>query len=145
MKRRRMRGPRVAQDIADGLRDEFGSDAVAEVGMRVEEARQGGDPGDVVVWNEVARLLMARPEELRDSGGSGLWWLMQPLEFYRHQASEAEGRAAAATGAELKQAFTDLAMRWRELALQADLLAKRSETASRAGAPRRRGQSPERP
>lgn len=131
MKRRRTRGLRTANDIAERFRDEFGKEAIAVVGLRAEAARQGGDGDDVALWNEVARRLMAGAEEVRDGGGPALWWLMQRVEYYRHQASEAERKAAKAPTQDLRDDLTDLAMRWRELALQADLLAKRAETASR--------------
>jgi hypothetical protein len=121
MKPHSTRGPRAARNIAEQFREEFGRDAVSRVGLRVEEARQGGNSDEIALWNEVARLLTAGP---------AFWWLMQRVEFYRHQASEAERKAAVATSYQLRQDLADVAMRWRELALQADLLAKRAETAS---------------
>jgi len=126
-------GARTAKDIAERLREEFGKDAVAVVGLRVEEARRAGDPDKIALWNEAANLLMSGVEEASEAGGSPLWWLMQRIEFYRHQASTAEADAAAATSHQRSQEMTDLAMRWRELALHADLLAKRIELVYRPG------------
>jgi len=102
MKRRRTRGLRTANDIAERFRDEFGKEAIAVVGLRAEAARQGGDGDDVALWNEVARRLMAGAEEVRDGGGPALWWLMQRVEYYRHQASEAERKAAKAPSQDLR-------------------------------------------
>jgi hypothetical protein len=118
-----------AINIAERLKQEFGEEALAVVGMRVEEARQASDQDGVRFWKEVARRLVASPErrpraESPDEGGRRLWWLMQRIEYYRHHALEAERKAAAVGSSRLRHDLTDLAMSWRELALQADLLAR---------------------
>jgi len=123
-----MLGLNKTTDITERLKQEFGEDAFAVVGVRVEEARQASDAEGVGFWNEVARRLMTVDRgggaEVPDVDGRRLWWLMQRVECYRHHASEAERKAAAAKSGQLREDMTDLARGWRELALQADLLSQ---------------------
>jgi hypothetical protein len=131
-----------AAETAERLKREFGDRALAIVGARVEEARQASDPDGIGLWNEVARRLVAAPDAQRqirvpDQGERPLWWLMQRIEYYRHQACEAERRAADAATDERRRDVLDLAMGWRELALQADLLARGPERPRRRRAARR--------
>jgi hypothetical protein len=115
--------------IARRLREAFGEEAFAVAGLRAEDARQACDQEGIGFWNEVARrLVIDQPKqraEPRDVVGRSLWWLMQKIEFYRHHAVAAEGRAAAASG-QLREDMNYLARSWRELALHADLLARAS-------------------
>jgi hypothetical protein len=137
-----MPDPHNAAETAERLKREFGDRALAVVGVRVEEARQASDREGIGLWNEVARRLVAMPgprKEIRVSerGERPLWWLMQRIEYYRHHALEAERRADDADSEERRQHMLDLAMGWRELALQADLLARGPERPRRRRASRR--------
>jgi hypothetical protein len=113
--------------IARRLKEAFAEEAFAVVGLRAEDARQAGDQEGVSFWNEVARRLVThqskRRVEPQDLVGRSLWWLMQKVEYYRHHASAAEGKAAAASG-QLREDMNYVARSWRELALHADLLAQ---------------------
>jgi hypothetical protein len=71
---------------------------------------------------------------------------MQKVEYYRHHASAAEGKAAAASG-QLREDMNYVARSWRELALHADLLAQVSaelpcEGSSRPASTDRSARSP---
>jgi PAS domain S-box-containing protein len=119
---------RNAAQIAKRLKAEVGDDALSFVAMRAEEARQASDQDGVELWNEVARRLatLAQPRRGADRpkrSGQILWWFMQRIEHFRHRAARAERQAATASD-EGRQEMIDLAMGWRELALQADLLAR---------------------
>jgi len=128
-------------EIVGRFRKQFGDDAIAVAALRVEEARQARDPDGVALWNEVARLLMTGPEERPASAGRPHWWLMQRVEFYRHQATKIEREAAAVENSQLGREMTNLAMRWRELALHADLLSKGADDRHRKRPTRRGGRT----
>jgi hypothetical protein len=137
-----MLDPHNAAETAERLKREFGDRALAIVGVRVEEARQASDRENIGLWNEVARRLVAPPDRrsqirVPDRGERPLWWLMQRIEYYRHQACEAERRGADAASDERRRDMLDLAMGWRELALQADLLARGPERPRQRRAARR--------
>lgn len=76
-------------------------------------------------WKDVASDLLTlgqRPwgDEPR---GTGLWALMQRIEYCRHRAAEVERKAAAAPEPD-RQGMLELAVQWRGLALHADLQAQ---------------------
>jgi hypothetical protein len=125
-------------DIPERLYQALGPDAFTLVSVWIEEARQASDPEGVRFWSGVAEMLMMAPEAPPDSAGEPtsrpLWWFMQRIEYYRHRAMEAEQKAAGPVTDAVRRDMIDLAIRWRELAVQADLLA-RGPGPARAPAP----------
>jgi hypothetical protein len=116
--------PRKPADTALHLRDELGSSAFSFASSRVEEARQASDQLGVRHWNDVAHELLAL-DRLPEQGGRrpqqrSFWRLMQRVEYYRHKATLAEQKAAAAPDS-CRQDMLELARQWRDLALHADL------------------------
>jgi hypothetical protein len=119
--------PSVA-DIPERLYQALGPDAFSLVSVWIEDARQARDPEGVRFWSGVAEMLMMAPETPPESAGERtsrpLWWFMQRIEYYRHRAMEAEQKAAGPVTDAVRRDMIDLAIRWRELAVQADLLAR---------------------
>lgn len=116
--------------MAQRIRKELGANALSFVSLRVEEARQAGDTRGVDIWNEVAEMLANSRREAKVSAlhdeSSDLWKLMQRVEHCRHRAMQLERKAAGGLEA-LSQDTVDLAMQWRDLALQIQLMAKVSK------------------
>jgi hypothetical protein len=116
--------------MAQRIRKELGANALSFVSLRVEEARQAGDIRGVDIWNEVAEMLANARREAKVSAthdeSSELWKFMQRVEHCRHRAMQLERRAASGLEA-LRQDTYDLAMQWRDLALQIQLMAQLSK------------------
>jgi len=115
-------------DAAERLRTELGHDAMALTGARTEEARQAVDLAGLSYWQEVAWELSRLRPPLGDAdhaqGVCRLWWFMQRIEYCRHRAMQAEQRAAGAASDVIAREMNDMAVQWRDLALQAELLAR---------------------
>jgi hypothetical protein len=122
-----MRYHREAAKIAVRLHQELGAEALSFVGARVEEARNASDQAEVRLWNDVAGKLAILAERVyvvaNNERSSWSWRLMQRIEYCRHRALEAEQRARLAPEA-LREALIDLAVQWRDMALDAHLLAR---------------------
>jgi len=119
--------------IARNLVRELGDHASTVAAVRADDCRSNVDADGVELWLSVARrieaILAAEPAV------SPAWRLMQRIEFYRHRALAAERKAGASSAPALRQELIDIAAQWRELGLQAQLLA---ESPPAAEAPRRR-------
>ena len=119
-----------ALEIADRLQEELGMDALSFVSLRIEEARRAADTMGVAIWTKVAQTLSEAGDAPSVApnwgGGSDLWKVMQRVEHCRHRAMKLELSATQGMEALRKEA-SDLAMQWRDLALQMQLLATHQE------------------
>jgi hypothetical protein len=129
-----MTNHREAAKIAMRLHQELGADGLSFVSARVEEARSASDQAGVRLWNDVADKLAILVERVHiianKECSSSSWRLMQRIEYCRHRAMEAEQSAAIAPDA-LREALFDLAVQWRDMALDAHLLARLSKLPER--------------
>jgi hypothetical protein len=125
-----------AERIARNLVRELGDHASTVAAVRADDCRSNVDAVGVQLWLAVARQIEAILAA--EAAVSPAWRLMQRIEFYRHRALEAERKAGAAGAAVLRQELIDIAAQWRELGLQAQLLA---ESPLAAETPRRRQSS----
>lgn len=128
-----------ADRVAQNLVRELGEHATAMAALRAEDCRGAVDPDGVRHWLAVARRIDAILAD--EAPASSAWRLMQRIEFYRHRATQAE-RKADCGAEELRQDMIDIAMQWRDLAMQAQLLAETAGAAAPAAVeePRRRRQ-----
>ena len=111
--------------IAVRLHQELSAEALSFVSARVEEARRESDQAGVRLWNAVAGKLAILAERVyavanKDCSSSS-WRLMRRIEYCRHRAMEAEQSAAIAPEA-MRERLVDLAVQWRDMALDAHLL-----------------------
>jgi len=131
-----------ADRVARNLVRELGGHASAVAALRAEGCRAAVDVDGVVHWLEVARRIDALLAG--ETAPSAAWRMMQRIELYRHRATQAERRAALDAeelgAGELRQALIEIAAQWRDLALQAQLLAERAPATVLAEEPRRRRQ-----
>ena len=111
--------------IAVRLHQELSAEALSFVSARVEEARRESDQAGVRLWNAVAGKLAILVERVHivanQECSSSSWRLMQRIEYCRHRAMEAEQSAAIAPEA-MRERLVDLAVQWRDMALDAHLL-----------------------
>jgi hypothetical protein len=116
---------REGAKIAVRLHQELGAEGLSFVSARVEEARSASDHAGVRLWNDVADELAILVERVHvvanKESSSSSWRLMQRIEYCRHRAMEAEQIAATASE-DLRERLLDLAVRWRDMALDAHLL-----------------------
>lgn len=125
-----------ANRVAQNLVRELGQHASTVAAVRTEACRASVDSDGVGHWLEVARRIEFILAE--HAAPSASWRHMQRIELYRHRALEAERKAA--TGPQsLRIDLMEIARQWRELALQAQLLAEVASS-SALEEPRRRRQ-----
>lgn len=126
-----------ANRVAQNLVREVGRHASTIAAVRTEACRAAVDANGVSHWLEVARRIEFILADHADPSPS--WRHMQRIELYRHRALEAE-RKAAAGPEQLRADLMEIARQWRELALQAQLLAEVAPTPA-LDEPRRRRQA----
>ena len=112
-------------EIANQLHEELGEGAYSFVSRRAEEARLAADARGVRFWTEVASELVRLDRRPRRGRGNrdSLARAMQRVEYCRKRAAEVERKAAAAPDL-YRRDMLDLALQWRDLALQLDLQAR---------------------